>query len=233
LAIAAPVRAFSDPTSFTEPAERGGGGGRFFTGSPVDGYSCAVCHLGGSAPALRLQGLPTIFTPGETYEVELAWDGAEQHALTLELVDERGSAAGSVALPDAAEVEPSGHCEQSSSDPVASYISVTGSRQIVGVNPCGAASLRFRFVPRDVPRIAFAVSMVRSDNSESADGDGVLDLRQVVLREGERPQVDTVTAESGGCSAAPAGSARGGALSSLCVLLLALARRRSVSSSRS
>src|SRR5262245_23122316 len=40
------ARAFSDPTIYGKyPSQKlGGGGGRYFTGSPADGYSCSVCH---------------------------------------------------------------------------------------------------------------------------------------------------------------------------------------------
>jgi len=53
------VRAYSDGASFDAPALTGGGGGRHFTGSSADGYSCAVCHGAVSAPAPTIDGLPT------------------------------------------------------------------------------------------------------------------------------------------------------------------------------
>jgi hypothetical protein len=48
VALPLPVHAFSDPARFGKYPEEegglGGGGGRFFTGSPADGYGCSVCH---------------------------------------------------------------------------------------------------------------------------------------------------------------------------------------------
>ena len=38
------AHAFSEPLLYPEDPLNGGGGGRFFTGSPLDAYSCAVCH---------------------------------------------------------------------------------------------------------------------------------------------------------------------------------------------
>ncbi|MEE9384391.1 MAG: hypothetical protein V3V08_13385 [Nannocystaceae bacterium] len=42
------LRAFSEPSSYADPTPEGGGGGRWFTGSVADRYTCDVCH--GSAP---------------------------------------------------------------------------------------------------------------------------------------------------------------------------------------
>jgi hypothetical protein len=45
LIAAAPpaAHAYSELERFGEPAVDGGGGGRYFTGAPTDGYSCHVC----------------------------------------------------------------------------------------------------------------------------------------------------------------------------------------------
>jgi hypothetical protein len=56
-----PARAFSSPGAYIEPPSSGGGGGRWFTGSPADGFGCSVCHS--AAPGERhfpfyVAGLP-------------------------------------------------------------------------------------------------------------------------------------------------------------------------------
>jgi hypothetical protein len=54
----------------------GGGGGRYFTGSPADGYGCSVCHSGPekfSFP-VRVTGLPMNgYIPGTTSSIRLSW----------------------------------------------------------------------------------------------------------------------------------------------------------------
>src|SRR5207244_2345573 len=52
------ARAFSDVEGFGKPVEQGGGGGRWFTGSATDGFTCGVCHRGGHSPDLNIFGLP-------------------------------------------------------------------------------------------------------------------------------------------------------------------------------
>ncbi len=51
----------------------GGGGGRYFTGSPQDGYTCGVCHVGAPAPDFELLGLPNPleYQPGTQVLLEL------------------------------------------------------------------------------------------------------------------------------------------------------------------
>jgi len=104
------ARAFSD-TSFygAYPSQLlGGGGGRYFTGSPADGYSCSVCH---TAPRdyhfpLYQSGLPVDgYTPGDVYTIRLQWPeaalwaqqfGTPMTALTAELVAEGGGPSGTL-----------------------------------------------------------------------------------------------------------------------------------------
>src|SRR5688572_24571239 len=91
--VASPAlcHAFSLADFFAESVSQGGGGGRFFTASYFDGYGCNVCHSGGSAPKLQVNGLPTNYQPGVTYDVEVSWDQpASRVALHLELVGRDG-----------------------------------------------------------------------------------------------------------------------------------------------
>lgn len=77
------VRAFSQPESYLDDAGNGGGGGRWFTGSPAEGYGCDVCHTGGPQQArypLHSEGFPaTGYTPGQAYDLRLSWPEFAAH----------------------------------------------------------------------------------------------------------------------------------------------------------
>ena len=74
LCAPSPALAYSDHLVFGRPAydpdptvEQGGGGGRFFTGSMVDNYTCEVCHRGAEAEpeGFEVTGWPeATYTPG-------------------------------------------------------------------------------------------------------------------------------------------------------------------------
>jgi hypothetical protein len=221
------ARAYSDVGRFGEPSGAGGGGGRQFTGSPVDGYGCNVCHQGGVEPKVQVLGLPEGYTPGRLYEIEVIWnpDPAVPHALQLEFVGRDGLAAGKVLLLDKSQLDAAQFCDRKTDQPVADYENSVGGRKILGVQNCGASHMRFRFGPPDTPDVSFALSLVSSDKSGSADGDGVFNMKRVLRRAGE-------PAPSQGC-AIVAPSADAGALpAALSFLLLALwlVRRRAVGS---
>jgi hypothetical protein len=108
LGFASDARAFSDPSLYgMYPSQKiGRGGGRYFTGSPADGYGCAVCH---TAPVdyhfpLYQTGLPVDgYLPDTEYTVRLLWPeaagwalrfGTPMTALTAEFVAEDGGSAG-------------------------------------------------------------------------------------------------------------------------------------------
>ena len=72
------AHAYSAPEAYAELAYQGGGEGRWFTGSPADGFGCGVCH----APAagqreypLYVQGLPTErgYALAAQHQVVLSW----------------------------------------------------------------------------------------------------------------------------------------------------------------
>jgi hypothetical protein len=220
--------AFSEPLLYADPASQGGGGGRFFTGSPRDSFTCAVCHSGGEAPVVNVRGFPDSYQAGKTYKVELSWtQPREPHALTLEIVDGKGRAAGTIELPDAADADEDAHCvlaeDPAEREQLASSLFPHESRQILTVLGCGARHVSFSYTAPDAERIALTAAVVRSDKSEDIEGDGVLELRRIAYRNGESPPDVT-----GGCSLA-AGNA--GALGSLLSILLALLghRRRRIS----
>jgi hypothetical protein len=77
LVFAFEARAYSTPEAFIEPASQGGGGGRWFSGSPADGFGCSVCHSAGPGQRelpLYVTGLPLSgYTLGEQREIVLSW----------------------------------------------------------------------------------------------------------------------------------------------------------------
>src|SRR5262245_54814772 len=102
----ASVHAYSDFRTFAYPSNSGGGGGRFYTGSPADGYTCRICHSGGAAPEVRVQGLPLDgYQPGVEYEVTVDWWDGDALSTALELTDNEGRPAGSVRLPPESSVD--------------------------------------------------------------------------------------------------------------------------------
>jgi hypothetical protein len=76
-ALADEARAYSTPDASAEQPALGGGGGRWFTGSPADGFGCTVCHAPASGQRhfpLRVAGLPSDgYVPGQRQEIVLAW----------------------------------------------------------------------------------------------------------------------------------------------------------------
>ena len=212
LALPAVAHAFTDPALFAQGVDKGGAGGRYFTGSRADKYACSVCHEGGTPLALRITGLPDgIPVAGERYDVRIDWDDPESPiALQLELTT-RDGAHPSVMLPDPLPAD--AHCDHKAEGIVAEYTTDVGARRIVGVTDCNAAAVVFSFLGNGEP-IELAVSGVRSDLSETPTGDGTFELRTSI---GEH-----VVATGGACDAA--GSA--GWLTALVLVVASRASRR-------
>jgi hypothetical protein len=117
------ARAFSTPDAYIELASQGGGGGRWFTGSPADGFGCNVCHTNtpqGPDFPLYVAGLPTSgYALASQQEIVLSWPefatrwrelrpdptvidtpGASRPAVgaVLELVAESGRGSGTIEI---------------------------------------------------------------------------------------------------------------------------------------
>jgi MYXO-CTERM domain-containing protein len=231
LALLAPtgvVRAFSEPTLYTEPTVMGGGGGRFFTGAPLDAYTCAVCHEGGERPKVEITGFPDLYEPGKTYQVVVSWtQPSSPHALNLEVVDSDGRAAGKLALPAEDELLDDDRCILSEDEAFrsvqASYLMSYGARTVLGVRGCGARSLHFSFTAPDGPKLALAASVLRADGSEDPKGDGVVEVRQISRRVDD-PLVGAV---GGSCATGSPQALAGSWAGALAVFLGAWLRRRS------
>ncbi|MDD9934827.1 MAG: hypothetical protein OXT09_14555 [Myxococcales bacterium] len=72
-----PALAYSTPDAYAERPSAGGGGGRWFTGSPAEGYGCSVCHSSEATQRqypLYVAGLPLDgYALATTQEVVLSW----------------------------------------------------------------------------------------------------------------------------------------------------------------
>jgi hypothetical protein len=117
LGPSARARAFSDATFYFKTIAEGGSQGRWFTGSPADGYSCNVCHTGGKSWPVYVTGLPTQgYVPGTDYQLRILWPEWSAQELALlaaspmndpnmelvtELVSESGNGSGTLTLQDA------------------------------------------------------------------------------------------------------------------------------------
>jgi hypothetical protein len=199
------VRAFSDPGNFALPPQQAGGGGRFFTGSPVDGYTCKACHAGGEEPQLLVTGLPPEgYVPGHAYEIVVAWPiYVDKFSAAVELSDMHGRPAGSLRLPPLNEMQAPEFCEPASDQvPAASLNDAGNGRQVITIPDCGAMRLRFLWTapPGDVGQVWFAGSAVASNGKGDTQGDGVSDFgRALAFAGGGTAMAGSATT---GCSAA-------------------------------
>jgi hypothetical protein len=227
LSSARVARAFSDPSSFALPPTQAGGGGRFFTGSPADGYTCKVCHVGGVETSLRVLGLPLAgYVSQQRYEIVVDWpDTIDKISLAAELTDAQGKPVGTLRLPPNNETQPAEFCAPASDMvPAASLTDAGAGRQIISVPDCGAKQLRFLWTApiNDIGPVWFASSAVVSNGMGDTDGDGVTDVTRVIAPAGDPPALaSSVTA---GCNVAP-GAHSGLGWYGWC--LLAVFRRRS------
>jgi hypothetical protein len=171
------AHAFSEPRSYFDSADNGGGGGRWFTGSPAEGYDCSVCHEGQPPQPLYVSGLPDKgYVAGASYDVRLAWPEFAQLAhglrqmpgvepsmgVVAEFVAENGKASGTVEIATDTAL-PTEQCELPPGAQAAHLYSVKpakdaeeatrcssealGQRCLITVLGCGAAELHVRWTP--------------------------------------------------------------------------------------
>lgn len=175
--------AFSDPTTFDKQPLAAGGGGRFFTGSPADGYTCKVCHTGGREPKLNITGLPLGgYRPGVRYEVVVSWPGYDKVSLALELTDDKGKRAGEVQLPPDDEVLGPEFCEPEADGVLATTLTDLDERQVINLPECGAKRVRFLWTApsTNAGAVWFSGSAVYSDAQSDTAHDGVTDFGRVM-----------------------------------------------------
>lgn len=209
-ALAARAQAFSDPLSFADDVRLGGGGGRYFTGSPADGYGCNVCHAGAEPPAVEVLGLPTHgYAPGASYEISVAWPPSAEHiGLALEITDAQGVAAGTLRLPPPHELPEAERCEPIADAVMAGVLHEQLGRSVLQVPDCGARRVRVLWTaPQAAPgTVLFAGGLVAADGMANVEADGVTMFARTLTRSGE-PAVNSL---QGSCSVrtAPGRSSR-------------------------
>jgi hypothetical protein len=179
---AAPAQAFSSEVSFGLPPDQAGGGGRYFTGSPGDGYTCAVCHAGGDKPHVQVRGLPLDgYRPNTAYEITLDWaDTLNDIALTLEVTDGTGIGAGTLHTPPESELSELERCEGTPLG--AGIVMPLLNRTVIAMPACKARQLRFLWTapPMDRGALRFAAAVVSSDAQQNVEGDGVTAISRVL-----------------------------------------------------
>ncbi len=220
--------AYSTPRAYADTALSGGGGGRYFTGSRHDRFTCEVCHDGGPAPGLRVLPQNGSFEPGRTYPFSMrtvdpnGGIGRPSVALVAEIAERGGTAVGTISLLEAEELAPDELC--ASGLPAASLHDADPDRIIVSMAKCGATQIRFLWTAPDqaFPDAKLYVAAVAADESEDPRGDGTL-VQEFELRAGH----EEFQAAVGACRLTHSGSeaARWEWLSIL--LLFARGRRRS------
>jgi hypothetical protein len=134
------ARAFQNPDNFTADPTQGGGGGRFFTGSPRDAYTCEVCHHSESTPTVGVFGLPDgPYQPGALYRVTVDWpDDLARVALTMEMTDRFGRNVGTWSEPDLTTLAAADQCTLSTDTPTgARILPVAADRAVVSAIDCG------------------------------------------------------------------------------------------------
>lgn len=190
---------FSTPALFPEPVQVGGGGGRFFTGAPRDGFGCDVCHLGEQGPSVEVSGVPAQWSPGATYTLSLRWE----HALGAtsfvgELVDTKGHAVGELATPPPDLIEEDERC--GGGNPALRVIhDETQGRTVVAASACGARAMRVQWTApsaeHDTGPISLYMGLVHGDDSDDPAGDQV--------RMGAQTIHGPDASSSGGCRTGP------------------------------
>ncbi|TPV97124.1 MAG: hypothetical protein B7733_01270 [Myxococcales bacterium FL481] len=194
---------------YAELAELGGGGGRWFTGSPVDRFTCEVCH--GSEPlVVAIEGLPQGgAVPGTTYEVRVAWP---EPAATVTVIGEVLSSARRA----------TGSLATSALDTSDTYVEITNladDRQIVGIASYETTSARFSWTaPSSDGRASLYMAVVTGDDSGDPSGDRVGLISTDIGTTGS----PTPSVPASGCQASP----EPGALGLLPSVLLLMSLRR-------
>lgn len=250
LLLAAPesARAYSSFADYARSVEEGGGGGKFFTGTPADGYTCDVCHTGGPPAKLDVIGLPTEgYLPGQTYQIAFQWplpapDAIPHIALMVELTDDSGVPAGTPSLIPYAAWTEAEKCAQDAFpaadicragaepgccrelDPTRDACSFPGERSMLWMLECGARAARFAWTaPVQPVDVWFSASVVSSSTGNDAAGDGVTLVRRLL-----RPSASagTRSAAVGSCQLQPARETSPGLLVVMWLGTLTLIARR-------
>ena len=207
------AHAYSSFADYARSIQEGGGGGKFFTGTPADGYTCDVCHSGAEAKTLDVVGLPESgYVPGQSYELWFRWtaaaaaanDTVPRVALMAELTDTQGTTAGTLALVPYAQWTADEKCAEDAFpaadvcragaapgccrdlDPTRDACSFPGERSLFWMLECGARAARVTWTAPSQPvDVWFSASMLSSNAGNDVLGDGVTLLRRRLVPQGK------------------------------------------------
>ena len=231
--VSTSAHAYQNPDMFRGDPARGGGGDRYFTGSPLDAYTCEVCHVSESAPSIRVVGLPdTSYQFGATYHVTIDWpDDLPRVALTMEMTDRSGRALGTWLESNPAILAPADHCTLEADPPSGlRIIAHEGPRAIVSAIDCGQQQASLDWVAPSAleippgataPDAWFSGSLVVSNRNGKLGGDSVAVFSRGLSAPGAQPVAATEILARCSISGAP-GAHACSALCGSCSLLLAL-----------
>jgi hypothetical protein len=113
---------------FFATVQEGGTAGRWFTGSPADGYTCSVCHEGAPGWPVNVTGLPSDgYETGKVYNLRIVWNEFRAREIQLlaasptadpvmglvtELISEDGTGAGTIELAELPDVSANEKCSR-------------------------------------------------------------------------------------------------------------------------
>ena len=231
------VHAYRNPERFGADVMEGGGGGKFFTGSRAEGYTCDVCHTTGETPNWSIGGLPVEgYLPGQTYHITIDWpDELQSIALNLELTDVNGARFGELSIPQPTTFAADDLCTigDQRGAPGLTIVDAPLNRRVVLMSECAQRQTSVDWqapliVPGQVsPQGWFTASMLISDRNGKVTGDSVVNVSRVLKAFGATdPEASRLV---GGCSVTATGiacDARLGLASVLGLLALRLHRRR-------
>ena len=206
LLLPARASAYLDGRQFEAPVIEGGGGGRFFTGAPADGYTCAVCHRGGGSPQIQVDGIPAEgWDPGATYELAITLPTITRNTgATLEIADVNGVGAGTLGVLPDADLVAADRCR--TMERATGLVTLPG-RLVARTEVCGATQTRVLWTaPAIIPEeLRLFVVTVAGNDSSDVSGDGVSTLA-IPLRARGSPEIGAGRLEQR-CSVSAVGAA--------------------------
>jgi hypothetical protein len=230
------AHAFQNPDTFPADPTQGGGGGRFFTGAPLDAFTCEVCHRSESAPSVHVYGLPPgAYQAGALYRVTIDWpDELERVALMMEMTDRRGLAVGTWTDVDPASLTPADQCTLTSDTPTGTRIlPLDGPRAVISAIDCGQHQTTLNWiapaqtdplVPVQLPDAILSGAIVVSNTNGKLAGDDAASFARNLAAPGAMPVAATDVLAR--CETTrPHGTTRGAGLTCLVALLSALRLR--------
>jgi len=232
-----PALAYSGSVSFDIPAIAGGGGGRRFTGSVQDGYTCTVCHQQGDDIPLLIEGLPRDgYEPEREYAIRISWperpEGLPRSSFALEWTDPLGQVSGSLAIPPLSTWPASDLCDGDQSPETTSIMMRDYGdleRQVLSSDACARIGLNMLWTApaAGAGTVRLQATAVHANFDGTPGGDSSSETTLLLNQRGAPlPEASVLTP---GCTVAGSQSYRGPASGSplLLTLLVLLHRKRS------